>query len=130
MARDDPLKGLAMTRRKRSGSRARAPRARTADPVSLHAHRGGSMLRLTAPFAALAIAVPAFAQEPVRTDTTGRDTTRVTRRPELEVTVTRTAEPLTRVPFAVGVLERDDLQRGQQTIGIDEALNDIPGVVV
>ncbi|HEX6104159.1 MAG TPA: TonB-dependent receptor [Gemmatimonadales bacterium] len=63
-------------------------------------------------------------------DTTARDTSRVTRLPELEVTVTRTPEPLSRVPFAVGVLDRDDLQRGQQTIGIDEALNNIPGVVV
>jgi len=88
------------------------------------------MRRFAVPLAALAFAAPALAQEPVRTDTTGRDTTRVTRLPELEVTVTRTAEPLTRVPFAVGVLDRDDLQRARQTIGIDEALNDIPGVVV
>ncbi|MBA2458639.1 MAG: TonB-dependent receptor [Gemmatimonadales bacterium] len=88
------------------------------------------MRRFSAPFAALVIALPAFAQEPVTADTSGRDTTRVTRLPELEVTVTRTAEPLTRVPFAVGVLDRDDLQRARQTIGIDEALNDIPGVVV
>ena len=34
------------------------------------------------------------AQEPVRTDTSGRDTTRVTQLPEVQVTVTRTAEPL------------------------------------
>ncbi|MBA3259536.1 MAG: TonB-dependent receptor [Gemmatimonadales bacterium] len=88
------------------------------------------MHRFVVLFTALVFAVPARAQEPVRTDTTGRDTTRVTRLPELEVTVTRTAEPLTRVPFAVGVLDRDDLQRARQTIGIDEALNDIPGVVV
>ena len=35
-----------------------------------------------------------------------------------------------RVPFAVGVLDRDDLVRGQPTLGIDEALNNLPGVVV
>ena len=46
------------------------------------------------------------------------------------VEVTRTTEPLERVPFAVGVLDREDLQRGQQTVGIDEALNNLPGVVV
>ncbi len=46
------------------------------------------------------------------------------------MTVTRSAEPLQRVPYAVGVSNRDDLQRGQQTLGIDEALNNLPGVVV
>src|SRR5919109_1938105 len=83
----------------------------------------------------LALAVLAFpattaAQEPVARDTTGRDTTRVTRLPELNVTVTRTPEPIERVPFAVGVLDRDDIARGQPTLGIDEALNNLPGVVV
>jgi iron complex outermembrane receptor protein len=34
------------------------------------------------------------------------------------------------VPYAVGVLDREDLQRGQQTLGLDEALNNLPGVVV
>jgi iron complex outermembrane receptor protein len=47
-----------------------------------------------------------------------------------EITVTRAPEPLERVPYAVGVLDRTDLQRGQQTIGLDEALNNLPGVVV
>ncbi len=88
------------------------------------------MRRLVVGFAALFIAAPLTAQEPVRTDTTGRDTTRVTELPELEVTVTRTPEPQTRVPFATGVLDRREIQRGQQTVGIDEALNNIPGVVV
>jgi iron complex outermembrane receptor protein len=78
----------------------------------------------------LAAAAPLFGQVPARTDTTGRDSTRVTTLPELEVTVTRSTEPLSRVPFAVGVLDRDALQRGQQTVGIDEALNNLPGVVV
>ena len=72
---------------------------------------------------AFVIAVPASAQEPAAADTAFR-------LPELEVTVTRRPEPLARVPFAVGVLNREDLQRGQQTLGIDEALNNIPGVVV
>ena len=78
----------------------------------------------------LAAAMPAAAQVPAA-DTTARDTVRgVTELPELEVRVTRTPEPLSRVPFAVGVLDRDALQRGQQTVGIDEALNNLPGVVV
>jgi iron complex outermembrane receptor protein len=77
-----------------------------------------------------AAAVTAGAQEPVRPDTTGRDTTQVRQLPELNVTVTRSSEPLQKVPYAVSVLNRDDLQRGQQTLGIDEALNNLPGVVV
>ena len=75
------------------------------------------MRRLALAFAALAFAAPAIAQEPVRGDTTGRDTTRVTRLPDLNVTVTRSPEPLARVPFAVGVLNRNDLVRGQPTLG-------------
>jgi iron complex outermembrane recepter protein len=78
----------------------------------------------------VAAGMAAGAQEPVRPDTTGRDTTKVGQLPELNVTVTRSAEPLQKVPYAVGVLNRDDLQRGQQTLGIDEALNNLPGVVV
>jgi iron complex outermembrane recepter protein len=75
-------------------------------------------------------AARATAQEPVRPDTAGRDSARVARLPEIEVTVTRTPAPLARVPYAVGVLVRSDFQRGQQTVGLDEALNNIPGVVV
>ena len=71
-----------------------------------------------------------LAQEPAISDTAARDTSRIRQLPELNVTVTRSAEPLERVPYAVGVLNREDLQRGQQTLGIDEALNNLPGVVV
>jgi iron complex outermembrane receptor protein len=89
------------------------------------------MHRFAPLFAALVVlAAPASAQEPVAGDTVGRDTTDVTRLPDLKVTVTRSQEPLARVPFAVGVLNRDDLVRGQATLGIDEALNNLPGVVV
>ena len=73
------------------------------------------------------LTVPSLvAQEPVRTDTT-------TEAPieELpEITVTRAPEPLERVPYAVGVLDRIEIQRGQPTLGLDEALNNLPGVVV
>ena len=69
-----------------------------------------------------------FAQEPVRADTIALDTTRVRRLPEINVT--RTTEPLQRVPYAVGVVDRTEIQRGQQTVGLDEALNNLPGVVV
>ncbi len=80
--------------------------------------------------AALFATSGAVAQEPVRRDTVVRDSSREARLPEIEVTVTRTPEPLARVPYAVGVLDRTAIQRGQQTTGIDEALSNIPGVVV
>ncbi len=52
------------------------------------------------------------------------------RLPEIKVTVTRTEEPLQKVPYAVGVLNRTEIQRAQPTIGLDESLNNLPGVVV
>ena len=79
---------------------------------------------------AIGIASAVQAQEPTGQDTTIIDTSRVRELPELKVTVTRAEEPLQKVPYAVGVLNRQDIQRGQQTIGIDEALNNLPGVVV
>jgi iron complex outermembrane recepter protein len=88
--------------------------------------RRAPVLFLAALFAASAVA----AQVPVRPDTVVRDSSRVEKLPEIEVTVTRTPEPLARVPYAVGVLDRTAIQRGQQTTGIDEALSNIPGVVV
>ncbi|MBA3521187.1 MAG: TonB-dependent receptor [Gemmatimonadales bacterium] len=75
-------------------------------------------------------ATAAWAQEPAGADTAAQDTSGVTQLPEINVTVTRSEEPLSRVPFAVGVVDRTDLQRGQPTIGLDEALNNLPGVVV
>jgi iron complex outermembrane receptor protein len=72
----------------------------------------------------------AAAQVPVRPDTVARDTSQAARLPDIQVTVTRAPEPLARVPYAVGVLDRTAIQRGQQTTGIDEALSNIPGVVV
>ena len=50
--------------------------------------------------------------------------------PEISVTVTRTPEPLDRVPSRSASSDQGDLQRGQPTLGLDEALNNIPGVVV
>lgn len=74
------------------------------------------------------LASAVYAQEPARPDTVVVDTSRITRLPEINVT--RTAEPLERVPYAVGVVDRAEIQRGQQTVGLDEALNNLPGVVV
>jgi hypothetical protein len=43
---------------------------------------------------AVTVASLAAAQEPVRSDTTTRDTTRARQLPEIKVSVTRTPEPL------------------------------------
>jgi iron complex outermembrane recepter protein len=75
-------------------------------------------------------AAPVHAQVPARPDSAQADSAGVATLPEISVTVTRTPEPLDRVPYAVGVLGKGDFQRGQMTIGLDEALNNIPGVVV
>lgn len=58
-----------------------------------------------------------------------RDTTPVEVAP-ITVTVTRTPEPLSRVPQAVEVLDAKAVRRGQATLGIDEALTNVPGVYV
>ncbi|HEX6433302.1 MAG TPA: TonB-dependent receptor plug domain-containing protein, partial [Gemmatimonadales bacterium] len=69
-----------------------------------------------------------MAQEPVPTDTVPVDSLPVGRLPE--ITVTRAPDSVQRVPYAIGVLDRTAIQRGQATTGIDEALNNLPGVVV
>jgi len=71
------------------------------------------------------IAPRAFmAQEPVSADSARRDSAKVVL-PELTVTVTRTEEPLSRLPAAVDVLDRNAVRRGQATRGLDEALNNL-----
>ncbi len=71
------------------------------------------------------ITSPAMAQ--VR-DSVRQDSVKVL--PELTVTVTRTPERVSRVPAAVGVVNRSEIQGAQSTLGLDEALNNLPGVYV
>lgn len=71
----------------------------------------------------LVLPASAAAQDPVKPDSAYR-------LPEIEVTVTRRTAPLERLPAAIGVLDRTALTRGQQTLGLDEALTNIPGVYV
>jgi iron complex outermembrane receptor protein len=59
----------------------------------------------------------------------GRDSTPIEVAP-ITVTVTRTPGPLSRVPQAVEVLDARAVRRGQATLGIDEALTNVPGVYV
>ncbi|HET8623522.1 MAG TPA: TonB-dependent receptor [Gemmatimonadales bacterium] len=74
--------------------------------------------------------MPVFAQEPVLPDSIRADSARPQQLQEIEVTVTRTAEPLSRVPAAVSVVGERDLRGAQPTVGLDEALNNVPGVYV
>ncbi|HWP90943.1 MAG TPA: TonB-dependent receptor [Thermodesulfobacteriota bacterium] len=46
----------------------------------------------------------------------------------VEVTAPRVEKLLNKVPFSVGVLEEEDIQLGRPMIGLDESLNEIPGV--
>lgn len=71
------------------------------------------------------LASPVMAQA---RDSVRQDTIKVL--PEITVTVTRTPERVSRVPAAIGVVNRSDIQGGQSTLGMDEALNNIPGVYV
>lgn len=50
--------------------------------------------------------------------------------PPVTVTVTRTERELERVPYAVSVVDRDEVQLGRLTDGLDEALAAFAGVVV
>jgi iron complex outermembrane receptor protein len=68
------------------------------------------------------------AQQPTPADSAAGDSAQQLK--TIEVTVTRTAEPLERVPAAVSLVGKTDIRRGQTTLGLDEALNDLPGVYV
>ena len=58
------------------------------------------------------------------------DTTRIIEVAPITVGVTRTPESLAKLPMAVGVLNALAIRRGQATVGLDEALSNLPGVYV
>lgn len=72
------------------------------------------------------VAAPLLAQVP---DSTRADTTAAPL-PEITVTVARSTEMVARVPAAIGVVSRRDIQGAQATLGLDEALANLPGVYV
>lgn len=80
--------------------------------------------------AALMQPLTAAAQpRPVGADTLRPDSARALS--QVRVTVARDGgSTLQRAPWAVAVQTRGDLSRGQATLGIDEALNNVPGVMV
>lgn len=87
--------------------------------------------RMSVPFLCLAgwILLPSdgVAQRPTRADST-RDSTLVLA--PIAVTVTRQATDLSRVPFSVAAVSGDVLRDGRATLGLDEALGEVPGLLV
>lgn len=87
---------------------------------------------------AVALAGTAHAQQPTRADSlrdARRDSTATADSAAqalsgVHVTVTRSDETAQRAPWAVGVVDKSKIQGGEATLGIDEALNNIPGVYV
>jgi iron complex outermembrane receptor protein len=70
----------------------------------------------------------ALSAQQTRADSVRADS--VARLKAMQVTVTRGDEQARRLPWAIGVQSADDVRRGQSTVGVDEALNNVPGVVV
>ena len=78
---------------------------------------------MTRPIVCLAfLAVPLAAQTP--------DTTKPYTLPPTTVSVTRTDQPLTKVPFAIHNVARAQISQARPTWGLDEALASVPGVFV
>ena len=97
------------------------PTARSLIPGLLHPILTASLL--------FASSGALLAQQPAHPDTLRGDSAKVIL-PEITVTVTRTQEPLSRIPAAVDVVNQDAVRRGQATRGLDEALNNVPGVYI
>lgn len=63
-------------------------------------------------------------------DTARVDTTRVRKLEDVTVTVTRAPQSLARVPASISIVTADQLQGSRATLGLNEALNAIPGVQI
>ena len=84
--------------------------------------------RTTTRFGLILCAVTIFL--PARAFAQQTDTTHALPVDTLDVTVTRTLTPLARVPAALSVVTREQIQAARPGIGLDEALAQVPGVVV
>ncbi len=88
--------------------------------MNVHVLCRGSLLLMAAAAAA--------GGQATRADSARADS--IARLQAMHVTVTRGGEEAARLPWAVGVQTAADVRRGQATVGVDEALNNVPGVVV
>ena len=75
-------------------------------------------------------AIAAMAPAAQGPDTVRADTLRRARLGDIEVTVARRREPLSRLPMAAAILDSGTIRRGQPTLGLDESLTSVPGVYV
>ena len=72
-----------------------------------------------------------LAAQTTTADTAARgDSTPAGRLPTITVNVTRSATSLARAPWAVGSVDGTELRHGRATLGLDEALSEVPGVYV
>ncbi len=76
----------------------------------------------------ISIVTPASAQEAER-NSQESDTTRYQLAP-IVVTATRAERSIDRVPYALSVIARKEIQRAEVGLSLDEALRAVPGVVV
>ncbi len=72
----------------------------------------------------------ASAQQAPRPDSTRADSLRAQTLGAVRVEVTRGENALDRIAWAIGTQRTEQIRRAQATVGIDEALANIPGVVV
>lgn len=85
---------------------------------------------LGAAAAIVATSAGALSAQAPTPDTTTNDSLRTARIAAMRIEVARGTSTLDRVPWAVGTLRTEQIRRAQATVGIDEALANIPGVVV
>lgn len=81
-------------------------------------------------FASVAGIATAGAQQAPRSDSTRADSARAQALGAVRVEVARGDAALDRIAWAIGTQRTEQIRRAQATVGIDEALANIPGVVV
>ena len=80
--------------------------------------------------AAMCGALPRMMPAQQRDTTAQRDSLKVYTLPSAVVSVTRTNPPISKVPLAVQLVEKQEISRARPTLGLDEALFSVPGVFI
>lgn len=84
-----------------------------------------SVMSLSAALLAL-VQAPIYAEEPV--ETAGHPVEMVETLGDVTVTSTRVEKPLVKVPAGISLVGEDDIQLGQQQLGLQESLIKVPGI--
>src|SRR3990172_2223531 len=74
--------------------------------------------------------LPRIASAQQRDTTPPHDSLTVFTLPPAVVSVTRTNPPMSKVPLAVQLVEKQEISRARQTLGLDEALFSVPGLFI